>query len=411
MADLIDHMTSRFLQWKLPDDFAPDGGVTFTAVRPHGPVGTNLLTYAQAKAMVIYMLDGAPLAALPAQGVRVKPLEWTAREDFNGLHEACGADGLYRNVWDQKNGTWVYEGDPTTNPPTQARFPTLDAAKAAAQADYERRIRAALAAAVPADLAEAGRVLEGVTEGPWRVDGEPWNQIVWSGAGNRVCFMSHSNGLDDARDVATARFIAWCREGVPALIATVTAQAARIEALMGGAGAASQMALDYIARAEAAETALAPAEAGGVDVPAALSEAQEAARLALWCAEAFKDKLTEAEVYQIKRVWEFADCAAKILAEAGGVEALAEFFAKGGKPMEQVVAELEAPAPAETGGVEVDWGADIGREVLPAPVEALAKAAEAWEAFKAATTTYAHFNAVERLDALFALIPKDGEKP
>ncbi len=64
MADLIDHMTSRFLQWKLPDDFSPDGGVTFTAVSPHGPVGTNLLTYAQAKAMVEYMIDGAPIAAL-----------------------------------------------------------------------------------------------------------------------------------------------------------------------------------------------------------------------------------------------------------------------------------------------------------------------------------------------------------
>jgi hypothetical protein len=87
------------------------------------------------------------IAALPAQGVRVKPLVWTAREDLNGLHEACGADGLYRNVWDQKNGTWVYEGDPTTNPPTQARFHTLDAAKAAAQADYEARILAALAPA------------------------------------------------------------------------------------------------------------------------------------------------------------------------------------------------------------------------------------------------------------------------
>lgn len=125
-------------------------------------------------------------------------------------------------------------------------------------AKVEDAIRA-LPAVVPGDdlVAQATAALKCVTVGPWRADGEPWNQIVWSGADNRVCFMAHSNGLDDARDVATARFIAWCREGVPALIATVTAQAAGIEALMNGAGAASQVALDYIARAEAAETALA----------------------------------------------------------------------------------------------------------------------------------------------------------
>ena len=57
----IDHMVSRFLQWRLPDNFAPDGGVSFnTAFRtPHGPSGTNLLTYTQAKAMVRYMIEAS----------------------------------------------------------------------------------------------------------------------------------------------------------------------------------------------------------------------------------------------------------------------------------------------------------------------------------------------------------------
>lgn len=46
------------------------------------------------------------------------------------------------------------------------------------------------------------------TPGPWTVDGPPWSQIVWSSADNRVCFLSHTNGLDDDRDIATGRLIA-----------------------------------------------------------------------------------------------------------------------------------------------------------------------------------------------------------
>lgn len=46
------------------------------------------------------------------------------------------------------------------------------------------------------------------TKGPWSVDGPPWNQIVWSSAENRVCFLAHSDGLDDERDIATGHLIA-----------------------------------------------------------------------------------------------------------------------------------------------------------------------------------------------------------
>jgi hypothetical protein len=61
----IKRMTERFLQWKLPSDFAPDNGIS--ANRPNyapnvvwEPVGTNLLTYTQAEAMVRFMLDQPP---------------------------------------------------------------------------------------------------------------------------------------------------------------------------------------------------------------------------------------------------------------------------------------------------------------------------------------------------------------
>ena len=46
------------------------------------------------------------------------------------------------------------------------------------------------------------------TPGPWRADGPVWNQIIWTDSENRLCFMAHSNGLNDDRDIANARRIA-----------------------------------------------------------------------------------------------------------------------------------------------------------------------------------------------------------
>lgn len=54
----IDDLVNRFLTWRLPDDFAPDGGVSFAPVsHPTAwPVGTNLLTATQARAMLDHVL-------------------------------------------------------------------------------------------------------------------------------------------------------------------------------------------------------------------------------------------------------------------------------------------------------------------------------------------------------------------
>jgi len=62
----IKHMVERFLNWKLPENFNPDGGISFEPVgnkgTPHEyqrePVGTNLFDYTQAEAMVRHMLEG-----------------------------------------------------------------------------------------------------------------------------------------------------------------------------------------------------------------------------------------------------------------------------------------------------------------------------------------------------------------
>ena len=72
-------------------------------------------------------------------------------------------------------------------------------------------------------------LLDGATPGPWRADGEPWNRVVWSSADNRVCFMAHSNGLNDERDTATSNLVAAAPDLARALLAA-RAELARVKA-------------------------------------------------------------------------------------------------------------------------------------------------------------------------------------
>ena len=71
----IHHMVTRFLGWRLPENFSPDAGISFKpeynvefnakrGLPPnrHQPVGTNLFDADQAVAMVRYMVEGLPAA-------------------------------------------------------------------------------------------------------------------------------------------------------------------------------------------------------------------------------------------------------------------------------------------------------------------------------------------------------------
>lgn len=70
----IRYMVDRFLQWRLPADFNPDGGITFEPIASRGtpyefrrqPVGTNLLCAQQAETMIRFLVEGLPLPADPA---------------------------------------------------------------------------------------------------------------------------------------------------------------------------------------------------------------------------------------------------------------------------------------------------------------------------------------------------------
>jgi hypothetical protein len=69
---VVERMVNRFLAWKLPADFDPDGGISFKQVFGQTwPIGTNLFTAAQAKEMVRHMLDGI---AVPTNSEAVSEL-------------------------------------------------------------------------------------------------------------------------------------------------------------------------------------------------------------------------------------------------------------------------------------------------------------------------------------------------
>jgi hypothetical protein len=68
--DQIKHMVNRFLGWKLPRDFNPDGGISYTRPNYHPGVddrellsGTNLFDAIQADRMVRHLIEGMPNVA------------------------------------------------------------------------------------------------------------------------------------------------------------------------------------------------------------------------------------------------------------------------------------------------------------------------------------------------------------
>lgn len=64
----VKHMVDRFLSWKLPENFNPDNGISFSPIAGEGgphpfkrePSGTNLLDAKQATEMVRHMIEGIP---------------------------------------------------------------------------------------------------------------------------------------------------------------------------------------------------------------------------------------------------------------------------------------------------------------------------------------------------------------
>jgi hypothetical protein len=80
-AEQIKYMVNRFLAWRLPENFNPDGGISFKRMRneqtsfpaKNEPVGTNLLDAVQAEEMIRHLLDGLPDAPIRASSWRGSP--------------------------------------------------------------------------------------------------------------------------------------------------------------------------------------------------------------------------------------------------------------------------------------------------------------------------------------------------
>jgi hypothetical protein len=145
----IKHMVDRFLVWRLPANFSPDGGISFEREynqntpfpAVHEPVGTNLFSAEQATEMVRFMLDGLPQVSAAAlsgeRTVGVKALEWVG---LNGSWSAETPFGSYEIIRYGKSWAVYLDRDLVADPDSETT------AKAAAQADFEQRIRSALTA-------------------------------------------------------------------------------------------------------------------------------------------------------------------------------------------------------------------------------------------------------------------------
>ena len=84
----VKQMVNRFLGWKLPKDFAPDGGISFKE-SALWPTGTNLFTATQAEEMFLHVLgaDGELLnfgdaLMLLKSGQKVARLGWNGKGMF-----------------------------------------------------------------------------------------------------------------------------------------------------------------------------------------------------------------------------------------------------------------------------------------------------------------------------------------
>ena len=93
--DALERAVSRFLAWKLPKDFHPDGGMVFIPTKgrgpdsPHWPVGTNLLTAKQARKMIRHVLGISPTSLTFKTGVSLQRARMMASSSSRPS-TACG---------------------------------------------------------------------------------------------------------------------------------------------------------------------------------------------------------------------------------------------------------------------------------------------------------------------------------
>jgi len=96
------HMRDRFLNWTLPSNFNPDGGITFerskSAVKFNHPwpTGTNVLDACQAEEMVKYIVEGLPAcdAVLAHERKANEGLKIAARNALEALRDVLQGNDI-----------------------------------------------------------------------------------------------------------------------------------------------------------------------------------------------------------------------------------------------------------------------------------------------------------------------------
>lgn len=111
-AVAVETMVTRFLGWKLPRYFAPDGGITFHLSNNEGfdlpqcwPIGTNLLTADQAKAMFQHCLGGTQPVQPAPWAVNAETLE--ALKSLVEIIDKAGIENLSNGVQLGKTSWYV----------------------------------------------------------------------------------------------------------------------------------------------------------------------------------------------------------------------------------------------------------------------------------------------------------------
>ena len=128
----IKRRVDRLLQWKLPENFNPGGGISFEKAiskdRPswpqkNEPIGADLVDRTQAEQMVRYTQEGLPPASLPAGSagtaqldaedqhpkMRAEPAEKRCEEEKVAI-KMCKAAGMYEPNSTQISGMWTALG-------------------------------------------------------------------------------------------------------------------------------------------------------------------------------------------------------------------------------------------------------------------------------------------------------------
>ena len=80
----IKYMVNRFLVWRLPENFNPDGGISFKPdfnentpwPMKNEPTGTNLFDATQAEVMIRYLVTGLPSERVSAEELAELIAKW-----------------------------------------------------------------------------------------------------------------------------------------------------------------------------------------------------------------------------------------------------------------------------------------------------------------------------------------------